>query len=124
MKEGRCTLASAAHLFLEVDQRAQFERHLRASACAASGSQNIMKTLRSALRPVVVAVACASIAACADSPPRQTSLDYRSRPSPTTQGANGIPGLSDQRLAIQSGGRERLNLPWFIQDTQGLINSN
>ncbi|MCW0210649.1 MAG: hypothetical protein OJK14_26405 [Achromobacter sp.] len=83
-----------------------------------------MKILRLALRPVLVAAACASIAACADNPPRQTDMDYRSRPSPTTQGANSTPGSSDQRLTIQSGEGERLNLPWFIRDTQEWINSN
>lgn len=81
-----------------------------------------MKTLRLALRPVLVAVACASIAACADNPPRQTDLDYRSQPSPT-QGAN-TPGSSGQRLTIQSGEGETLNLPWFIQDTQDWVNSH
>ncbi|WP_129529553.1 hypothetical protein [Achromobacter agilis] len=82
-----------------------------------------MKTLRSALRPVLVAAACASIAACADSPPRQTDMDYRSRPSSSTQGAS-TPGASDRRLTIQSGEGERLNLPWFIRDTQDWVNSN
>lgn len=83
-----------------------------------------MKTLRLALRPALAAVACASIAACADKPPRQTDMDYKSRPSATTQGANNTPGASDPRLTIQSGEGERLNLPWFIRDTQEWINSN
>ncbi|MFD4840677.1 hypothetical protein ACFWP0_24485 [Achromobacter sp. NPDC058515] len=83
-----------------------------------------MKTLYLALRPVLAAVACASIAACADNPPRQTDLDYRSRPSPAAQGGNSATGSSGQRLTIQSGEGERLNLPWFIQDTKDWINSN
>ena len=83
-----------------------------------------MKTHRLALRPVFIAVACASIAACANSPPRQTDLDYQSRPSTTTQGANSTPASSDQRLTIQSGTGEKLNLPWFIRDTQDWVNSN
>ncbi|MGH8818159.1 hypothetical protein [Achromobacter pestifer] len=83
-----------------------------------------MKTLCSALRPILVAIACASITACAESPPRQTDMDYRSRPSSTKQGTNGAPGSSDQNLTIQSGEGERLNLPWFIRDTQEWINSN
>jgi type IV pilus biogenesis protein CpaD/CtpE len=84
-----------------------------------------MKILRTALRPVLAAIACASIAACADNPPRQTDLDYRSRPSSTaTQGTNSASGSSGQRLTIQSGEGERLNLPWFIQDTKDWINSN
>ena len=82
-----------------------------------------MKTLRLVLRLVLVAVACASISACADNPPRQTSLDYRTRTAPTTQGANSIPGFSGQRLVIRSGEGERLNLPWFIRDAQDWINS-
>ncbi|WP_082308206.1 MULTISPECIES: hypothetical protein [unclassified Achromobacter] len=84
-----------------------------------------MKILRSALRPALVAAACASIAACADNPPRQTDMDYRSRPpSPTVRDTNSRPGSPGQRLTIQSGEGERLNLPWFIQDTQDWINSN
>lgn len=64
------------------------------------------------------------MAACADNPPKQTDMDYRSRSSSTTQGAQGTPGSSGQRLTIQSGEGERLNLPWFVQDTQDWINSN
>ncbi|WP_459616704.1 hypothetical protein [Bordetella sp. 2513F-2] len=83
-----------------------------------------MKTFRSALPLVLVAVACASIAACADNPPRTTDLDYRSPPPSATHGASGAPGSSGQRLIIKSGEGERLNLPWFIRDTQDWINSN
>lgn len=83
-----------------------------------------MKTPRSALRLVLAAAAFASITACADNPPQQTDIDYRSRSSATTQGANGSPNSSGQRLTIQSGEGERLNLPWFIQDTKDWINSN
>jgi len=83
-----------------------------------------MKPLRLALRPVFVAAACASIVACTASPSRQTDLDYRSRPSPTTQGAASSPGSPGQRLTIQSGEGEKLNLPWFIRDTQDWINSD
>lgn len=82
-----------------------------------------MKTLRSVLRPVLAAAACAAIAACADNPPRQTDLDYRSRPSASTQGVSSPPGSSGQRLTIQSGEGEKLHLPWFIQDTQDWVNS-
>ncbi|HEY9461247.1 MAG TPA: hypothetical protein VIR04_10655 [Paralcaligenes sp.] len=83
-----------------------------------------MKILRLALRPVFVAVACAFISACANNPPRQTDLDNRTPSSPTTQGANGSRGSSGQRLTIQSGEGERLNLPWFVRDTQNWINGN
>ncbi|HEY9274388.1 hypothetical protein [Achromobacter sp.] len=83
-----------------------------------------MKILRPALRLVLAAVACALIAACADKPPQQTELDYRSRSPSTGQGKNTPPGSSDQRLTIQSGEGERLNLPWFIRDSQEWINSN
>lgn len=64
------------------------------------------------------------MAACADNPPKQTDMDYRSRSSSTTQGTQGTPGSSGQRLTIQSGEGERLNLPWFVQDTQDWVNSN
>lgn len=83
-----------------------------------------MKTFRLALRPVLAALACVLIAACADKPPQQTELDYRSRSPSTGQGKNTTPGPSDQRLTIQSGEGERLNLPWFVRDTQEWINSN
>ncbi|EFF75519.1 hypothetical protein [Achromobacter piechaudii] len=84
-----------------------------------------MKIFRLALRPVLAVVACASIAACANtSPPRSTDMDYRSRSSTSTSTTQGAQGSSDQRLTIQSGEGEKLNLPWFIQDTQDWINSN
>ncbi|MCI1839464.1 MULTISPECIES: hypothetical protein [Achromobacter] len=83
-----------------------------------------MNTLRSTLRPLLAVIACASITACASRTPAQTDLQYRSRPAPQAQGAAGAPGASDQRLTIQSGEGERLNLPWFIRDTQEWINTN
>ncbi|KCV28608.1 hypothetical protein L518_0941 [Bordetella bronchiseptica MBORD675] len=94
------------------------------SACAASGNLNTMNTLCLAVRPLLVAAACASMAACADHPPRQTEMDYRSPPAAATQGASRAPGPSGQRLTIQSGEGEKLNLPWFIQDTQDWVNSH
>jgi hypothetical protein len=94
------------------------------SACAASGKQNIMRTFRLALRSVLAALACAAIAACADNPPRQTDMDYRTRSSEKAKAATSAPGSSGQRLTIQSGEGEKLNLPWFIQDTQDWINTN
>ncbi|CAB3817673.1 hypothetical protein LMG26788_00101 [Achromobacter pulmonis] len=78
-----------------------------------------MTTFHPALRPLLAAIACASLASCANPPARGTDLDYRSRPPSATQGATSAPG---QRLNIQTGEGERLNLPWFIQDTQNLIN--
>lgn len=83
-----------------------------------------MKTYRLVLRPVLAAVACATIAACADNPPRQADMDYRSQPSPTAQGTSSAPGSSGQRLTIRSGEGERLNLPWFVRDTQDWINNS
>ena len=83
-----------------------------------------MKNLQLALRPVLVAAACASIAACANNPTQRTDPDYRSQSSHTTQGVETTPGSSGQRLTIQSGEGERLNLPWFIRDTQDWINGN
>jgi len=83
-----------------------------------------MKTLRLSLRPVLIAVACASISACANNPSQQTELDYRSRPAYSTQNTNSTPGSSGQRLTIQAGEGEKLYLPWFVRDTQDWINSN
>ncbi|OWT61865.1 hypothetical protein [Candidimonas nitroreducens] len=82
-----------------------------------------MKTRRSALQPVLVALACASISACANNPPPQADLNDRTPPSPTTQGANRTPSPSGQRLTIQTGEGEKLDLPWFVRDTQDWINS-
>ena len=84
--------------------------------------QKTMKTLRRALRPVLAAITVATLTACADTPPRRADMDYRSRPSPAAQRPDNAPASSDQRLTIQSGEGERLNLPWFIRDTQDLIN--
>lgn len=83
-----------------------------------------MKSFRLTLRLVFIAVACASVAACADNPSRQTDLDYRSQPSLTMQGVSSSTGSSGQRLTIQSGRGEELNLPWFIRDAQEWINNN
>lgn len=84
----------------------------------------MMQTLRSAVQPVLLAIACAVIGGCADTPPKQTGMDYRSRPPGTAQGPNGGNGAQGQRLTIQSGEGERLNLPWFVRDTQDAINRN
>ncbi|OWT75426.1 MULTISPECIES: hypothetical protein [unclassified Achromobacter] len=82
-----------------------------------------MTTLRFVLRPVLATLACASIAACADSAPRQTEMDYRSRPIPATQSATSPPGYSGEGLSIQSGEGEKLNVPWFVRDVQDSINN-
>lgn len=79
-----------------------------------------MKT-HPASRLLLAAIACASLTACADQRPRQSNVDYRS-PSPSAQQRS--PDSSGQRLTIQSGEGERLNLPWFIQDTQDWVNSH
>lgn len=84
----------------------------------------MMKTQRSALRPALAALACVSIAACAQKPPQQTDLEYQSRQTSAARKPTSAPGASDQRLTIQSGEGEKLNLPWFIQDTQDWVNSN
>lgn len=86
-----------------------------------------MKITRLALRLALAMAACVSITACAGSQPQSTDMDYKSRPPSSAQGKSsnpGTPGSSGQRLTIQSGEGERLNLPWFIQDTQDWINSN
>ncbi|WP_313368951.1 hypothetical protein [Achromobacter animicus] len=82
-----------------------------------------MKIHHAALRVVLAGAAIASLAACADTTqqPRDT-VDYRSRPldSPAGSSANASP--SGQRLTIQSGEGERLNLPWFIEGAQDWVN--
>lgn len=96
-------------------------------ARAARWNPIYMRTLPSPLRPALialVALACALLTACADNPPRQSEVDYRSRPSSSTQGASRPAEGSGQRLTIESGEGEQLNLPWFIQDTQDWINRN
>jgi len=82
-----------------------------------------MKRLRLSLRSALIGVACVSLAACASPPPRQTEMDYQSRPLPTAQRANSSYDGSDRRLTIQAGEGERLNLPWFVRDTQDWVNS-
>ena len=79
-----------------------------------------MKTLNHTLRLASVAACCAFLAACTSAPSRQADMDYRTRPPSTAQQA----GPDGQRLTIQSGEGERLNLPWFIRDTQNAINAN
>lgn len=83
----------------------------------------MMKNFRSALQLVLAVVACTSIVACAGNGARQADLDYRSQASPTAQDANNTLRSSGQRLTIESGEGEKLNLPWFIRDTQRWINS-
>lgn len=75
------------------------------------------------LRSILIATACALVAACAGDPPRQSGMDYRSDPPPPARSNTDAPGSSGQRLTIQSGEGERLNLPWFIRDTQDWINN-
>ena len=80
-----------------------------------------MKNLHSAPRLLLAAIACASITACADQRTHSSSVDYRS-PSPSAQQRS--PDSSGQRLTIESGEGEKLNLPWFVQDTQDWVNSH
>ena len=83
-----------------------------------------MNTYQLALKPILVAATCVMLAACADTPSRSTEMDYRSSPAPRMQGANSNNDGSGQRLTIQSGEGEKLNLPWFIRDAQNAINSD
>lgn len=55
----------------------------------------IMTTLRPALRPILAAITCASLAACANPLARGTDLDYRSRPPAATQGATSAPANAE-----------------------------
>lgn len=80
-----------------------------------------MKTHHAALRLLLAGAALASLAACADTPQQpRSNVDYRSRPLDSPAGAESNP--SGQRLTIQSGEGERLNLPWFIEGAQDWIN--
>jgi len=90
-------------------------------ARAASRNPNTMKTPHVALRLVLAIAAFASITACADTQPQRTDLDYRSRPLDSPPSATN-PNPSGQRLTIQSGEGERLNLPWFIEGAQDWVN--
>ncbi|KQZ98801.1 hypothetical protein ASD71_18025 [Achromobacter sp. Root565] len=84
---------------------------------------NTMKIHHAALRLILAGAAIASLAACADTPQQpRGNVDYRSRPldSPAPSNANTNP--SGQRLTIQSGEGERLNLPWFIEGAQDWVN--
>jgi uncharacterized lipoprotein len=83
----------------------------------------MVKTLQTALRPLLAALTCALIAACAQNPPRQADLDYRTDPAAMPQAPNSTPDASGQRLTIKSGQGERLNLPWFIRDAQDWVNN-
>ncbi|MGE8568771.1 MAG: hypothetical protein ACN6PV_20040 [Achromobacter sp.] len=83
-----------------------------------------MKNSFLALHLALAVAVCASITACAGSQPQSTDMDYKSRPPSSAQGKSSNPGSSGQRLTIQSGEGEKLNLPWFIQDTQDWVNSN
>jgi len=71
----------------------------------------------------LVVAAALSISACAGAPSRPAGPDYRDRP-PTPARAAEIPADgSGQRLSIQSGEGEQLNVPWFIRDAQDWINT-
>jgi hypothetical protein len=85
---------------------------------------DMMNILHLTRRLVGVAAVCASLAACVNNPPRQSERDLPGQPSPTTSGATRSPGLSEERLTIQSGEGEKLNLPWFVRDSQEWINSH
>ena len=84
-----------------------------------------MKNLRSVSCLALAAIASCGLAGCADSPARGDNLDYHSRPTspPQTVTAYPVDDPPTQRLTIQSGEGERLNLPWFIKDTQNWINT-
>ncbi|MVW73484.1 MULTISPECIES: hypothetical protein [unclassified Bordetella] len=77
-----------------------------------------MKPLRPALRFAVLAATGIMLAACANGPSRQPDpVDYRADPTPPDHTQSG------QRLTIQAGEGEKLNLPWFVQDAENWVNS-
>lgn len=79
-----------------------------------------MNRYRHCLFSALVLVAGAALSACAPTSSRQPEPDYRSRPGPGAPGEAAPSG--GQRLTIQAGEGETLNLPWFIRDTQHWIN--
>ncbi len=81
-----------------------------------------MKSHHAALRLLLAGAAIASLAACANTPQQRTDMDYRSRTLDTPAGSNPSGNPSGQRLTIQSGEGERLNLPWFIEGAQDWVN--
>jgi outer membrane biogenesis lipoprotein LolB len=81
-----------------------------------------MKIFYEALRLLLAGAAIALLAACAETPQQRTDLDYRSRPLDSPAGSSSAANPSGQRLTIQSGEGERLNLPWFIEGAQDWVN--
>ena len=81
-----------------------------------------MKILHSTTRSALAVAACLSIVACSSNPPapQSSEMDYRTRSLPGK--ATGIGSDSGQRLTIQAGEGEKLNLPWFIKDSQDWVN--
>jgi len=84
---------------------------------------NTMKIHHAALRLLLAGAAIAALAACAETPQQpRNNVDYRSRPLDSPAGSNNNADPSGQRLTIQSGEGERLNLPWFIEGAQDWVN--
>lgn len=82
-----------------------------------------MNTLRVLRYAVLVAAAAVSMTACVGTSPGQADPDYRHRP-PTSGRVAGPPAEgAGQRLILQSGEGETLNVPWFVRDAQDLINT-
>lgn len=79
-----------------------------------------MNRYRHCLFTALVLMAGTVLAACAPASSRQPEPDYRSRSGPGAQGEAVSSG--EQRLSIQAGEGETLNLPWFIRDTQHWVN--
>jgi len=85
---------------------------------------SIMHIHRLASSRVPLAIMCALLASCADTafePPEERS---ESPPEYTYTAKDGdtVHVAPRPRLTIQSGEGERLNLPWFVRDTQNWIN--
>lgn len=84
-----------------------------------------MPSHRLASSRFLLAIACVLLASCATSTrPSKPSPESQNAPPPpdyTTSGA-ATSSAPTQRLTIQSGSGEKLNLPWFIRDTQDWIN--
>jgi hypothetical protein len=80
-----------------------------------------MKYPRPALPLALVAVLCASLAACGNTPSRNYSSQAQTT-APVSQPSYSDRGASKPALTIQAGEGEKLNLPWFVRDIQGAMN--
>jgi hypothetical protein len=80
-----------------------------------------MKTLRSAVPTVLLFALCASVASCADVPPKRYGSQAQGAPAATQEASNDS-SAPKPALTIQAGEGEKLNLPWFVRDVTDWVN--